>query len=96
MTKAGRFLWLDWANADVLDTNEDEHGRLTWAVAEHNGYRRFNAQHRRTVSVEGDRWTVRDQIFPAERKQKGQRCRTMPALAAARPALVTGKWLFYA
>ena len=36
MTKASRFLWLDWAQAEVLDTSKDERGRLTWAVAQHD------------------------------------------------------------
>jgi hypothetical protein len=65
MTKAGQFLWLDWAQAEVLDTSEDERGRLTWAVAQHNGYRRLKVIHRRTVAVEGDTWIVRDQLVPA-------------------------------
>ena len=64
MTKAGRFLWLDWAQAEVLDTGSDERDRLTWAVAQHDGYVRFGVYHRRTVSVEGGAWTVRDQLVP--------------------------------
>ena len=66
MTKASRFLWLDWAQAEVLDTSADERGRLTWAVAQHDGYRRQKLNHRRTVSVEGDTWIIRDQIVPVE------------------------------
>jgi hypothetical protein len=64
MSKAGQFLWLDWAQAEVMDTNQDERGRLTWAVAQHDGYRRFKLLHRRTVAVEGDTWIVRDQVAP--------------------------------
>jgi hypothetical protein len=64
MTKAGQFLWLDWAQARLLDTSRDDRGRLTWTVAEHNGYRHLGILHRRTVSVEGDRWMVRDQVWP--------------------------------
>jgi hypothetical protein len=66
MTKASRFLWLDWAQAEVLDTSKDERGRLTWAVAQQDGYRRLKLYHRRTVSVEGDTWLIRDQIVPPE------------------------------
>jgi hypothetical protein len=70
MTKAGRFLWLDWAQAEVLDTNQDERDRLTWAVAQHDGYRRLGIFHRRTVSVEGNTWLVRDQLLPVDEKKK--------------------------
>jgi len=66
MTKAGRFLWLDWAQAEVLDTSQDERGRLTWALAQHDGYRRLKLYHRRMAAVEGDTWIVRDQIVPFE------------------------------
>jgi hypothetical protein len=75
MTKAGRFLWLDWAQAEVLDTGSDERDRLTWAVAQHDGYARFGVYHRRTVSVEGDVWTVRDQLVPSGGKKAS---RTLP------------------
>jgi hypothetical protein len=70
MTKSGQFLWLDWAQAEVLDTSQDERGRLTWAVAQHDGYRRFKLIHRRTAAVEGDAWIVRDQIVPYEENTK--------------------------
>jgi hypothetical protein len=66
MTKAGQFLWLDWAQAQVLDTGEDERGRLNWAVVEHDGYRKLGVVHRRTVSAEGEHWLVRDQVWPVE------------------------------
>ena len=69
MTKAGRFLWLDWAQAEVLDTNRDQHGLLSWAVVQHDGYRRVKLIHRRAVSVQGDLWMVRDQVLPIEDRQ---------------------------
>ncbi len=69
MTKAGRFLWLDWAQAEILDTNRDQHGRLSWAVVQHDGYRRLKIIHRRAVSVQGDLWMVRDQVLPREGSQ---------------------------
>ncbi len=73
MTKAGRFLWLDWAQAEVLDTSRDELDRLTWAVARHDGYRRLGISHRRMVSVEGNTWLVRDQLLPTNEKKKDAR-----------------------
>ena len=53
MTKVGQFLWLDWAQAEVLDLGEVEGGGLNWIVAQHDGYRKMKLAHRRTVSVEG-------------------------------------------
>lgn len=70
MSKSGRFLWLDWAQAEVMDTSEDERGRLTWAVVQHDGYRQVKLIHRRTAAVEGDAWIVRDQIVPREENAK--------------------------
>jgi hypothetical protein len=64
MSKAGRFLWLDWAQAEVMDTGKDARGRQNWAVVQHNGYRHLNALHRRMVSAEGAYWIIRDQVWP--------------------------------
>jgi hypothetical protein len=66
MTKAGQFLWLDWAQAEVLDLGETEAGKLNWIVAQNDGYRKLSLAHRRTLSVEGDLWMVRDQVLPME------------------------------
>ena len=64
MTHAGRFLWLDWAQAEVMDTGYDEGGKLSWVVAQHDGYRALGVSHRRMVTCEGDQWLVRDQVLP--------------------------------
>ncbi|MFN2144836.1 MAG: alginate lyase family protein [Anaerolineales bacterium] len=73
MTKAGRFLWLDWAQAEVLDLGEVEGGGLNWIVAQHDGYRKIKLAHRRTVSAEGDLWMVRDQVLPLEKGKAAQK-----------------------
>jgi hypothetical protein len=54
MLRAGRFLWLDWAQGKVhrFDASSID--------AEHNGY--APVIHRRSVRVEGDRWIVTDDI----------------------------------
>ena len=70
MTKAGRFLWLDWVQAEVLDTGKDEFNRLNWVVVQHDGYRQLNALHRRTVSVQGEHWLIRDQVWPLDDAQE--------------------------
>ena len=54
MVRAGRFLWLDWAQGTVI---EQSAGTI---VAEHDGYQ--PVIHRRTVKVEDDRWTVTDEL----------------------------------
>jgi hypothetical protein len=60
MTRAGRFLWLDWAQAHVLEVGAKR------ASAEHDGYRRLGLIHRRSVAVDGDQWTVRDEVLGRE------------------------------
>ncbi|MBN2044266.1 MAG: alginate lyase family protein [Anaerolineales bacterium] len=72
MTKAGQFLWLDWAQAEVLDLGEIDEGGLNWIVTQHDGYRKLDLAHRRTVSVEGDMWMVRDQVLPIDESLTGQ------------------------
>jgi asparagine synthase (glutamine-hydrolysing) len=54
MQRAGRFLWLDWAQAKVHSQDSSS------VEAEHNGY--APVVHRRNVKVEGDRWLVTDDI----------------------------------
>lgn len=57
MTRAGGFLWLDWAQAWVLKRSAHE------AVAEHDGYRRLGLTHRRQVTVKGSTWAVTDRVL---------------------------------
>jgi hypothetical protein len=60
MRRAGRFLWLDWAQARVLDATPD---RLV--EAEHDGYRRRGVIHRRRLErLDGDAWQVTDWLLP--------------------------------
>lgn len=49
MTRAGRFLWLDWAQAEVLERLLAPDGSLLRIVARHNGYRRLGVIHERTL-----------------------------------------------
>ncbi len=59
MTRAGRFLWLDWAQAEVISTAADR------IVARHNGYQRFGVNHQREVAaLENGGWVVEDEIQP--------------------------------
>ncbi len=59
MTRAGRFLWLDWAQAQILVSTP------TRLVAEHNGYRRLGLLHRRAVEViNKGNWLIADTVLP--------------------------------
>jgi hypothetical protein len=74
MTRAGRFLWLDWANAKDIVT-EQKDGRLVLAEAEHDGYQRSNVKHRRSVAATREGWTITDRLLPFEEKKKPVRAR---------------------
>ena len=63
MTRAGRFLWLDWAQAEVLAYALDEEGQLAWVTAEHNGYRKVGVRHQRKLARCDDGWLVSDLVF---------------------------------
>lgn len=57
MTRAGRFLWLDFAQAIVLKRSARH------AVVEHNGYRRRGLTHRRSVQAGSHEWIVKDEVL---------------------------------
>ena len=59
MTRAGRFLWLDWDQARILQV---EPGKV---VVERNGYRKLGIRHRRTVCWVGvGGWQIMDELLP--------------------------------
>ncbi len=66
MQQAGRFLWLDWAQAEVLAHEVDEEGHLRRVVAEHNGFRRLGALHQRTLEATASGWRVIDAVLLAD------------------------------
>ena len=63
MTRAGRFLMLDWVNAyskNVIEADENISSRVR---AYHRGYQ--NIKHERTVTVyQNERWVVEDKLIP--------------------------------
>ena len=70
MIKAGRFLWINWAQGRIVQTDEGSDSRPMKIVAEHNGYRKWGVIHRRSVESDKDsQWIVRDEIL-AQSKQK--------------------------
>lgn len=64
MRRAGRFLWLDRAQARVVRHEVDSEGRLIELAAEHDGYRDLAVKHRRTVRAREGGWDVEDEILP--------------------------------
>jgi hypothetical protein len=55
MTRAGRFLWLDWAQAEITGTNSSS------GEAFHDGYRQIGARHTRNLQRIGSgEWQVKD------------------------------------
>ena len=75
MTRAGRFLWLDWAQAKILSTSSAKDGKLIEAAAQHDGYRRLGVLHRREVNWNVNRWVVADHLLPTSDTEKAFRVR---------------------
>ena len=66
MTRAGRFLYLDWVNAYSKSHLETDEHILQRVTARHYGYQRLGVLHVRTVTVYADeRWLVDDQMLAA-------------------------------
>jgi hypothetical protein len=64
MTRAGRFLWLDWAQAAVFSHEIDDYGKLVCVGAEHNGYQRLGAIHKRRIKSLNNGWQIDDEVLP--------------------------------
>ncbi|MBN2146721.1 MAG: alginate lyase family protein [Anaerolineales bacterium] len=63
MTRAGRFLYLDWAQAEVIAARDGAEGALQQVTARHEGYRRLEVSHQRSVEASTDgRWLITDQV----------------------------------
>ena len=59
MKRAGKFLWLDWAQAEVKSNSN----QIISAV--HSGYAKQGILHRRTLSREDQLgWTIQDELLP--------------------------------
>jgi hypothetical protein len=66
MTRAGRFLWLDWAQAYILDYKPSQDSSFISITAQHDGYSRMGVMHRRQVTARDDGWNVLDELNPTE------------------------------
>jgi hypothetical protein len=65
MVRASRFLWLDWAQGEVIACERGEDGTCNRIVAQHNGYRHLNVIHQRVVEIgQNNLWTIEDHLLP--------------------------------
>ena len=63
MLQAGRFLYLDWAQAKVTAIHTAPDGSYKGLTAQHNGYRKIKLLHSRKVTTySGGRWEVIDHL----------------------------------
>jgi hypothetical protein len=66
MRRAGRFLWVDWAQASGKSYASTGDGYADRFEGEHDGYRRIGVKHRREVHfLKGSGWVVMDDILGA-------------------------------
>jgi hypothetical protein len=64
MRRAGRFLWLDWAQASGTSTRTGDSEFPNRFVGEHDGYRNLGITQRRTVQQVGeDAWVIVDDLL---------------------------------
>jgi hypothetical protein len=63
MTRAGLFLWLDWAQAQIVEHTANQNGHFTSIVAQHDGYHSMGVVHQRAISLltNGD-WLIEDTL----------------------------------
>jgi hypothetical protein len=66
MRRAGRFLWLDWAQAQVTGYGKASDGSFERLVARHNGYYRLGVTHQRAVEWQAGSWLITDDLLPSD------------------------------
>ncbi len=68
MTRAGRFLYLDRAQAEIIHRESAADGSWEQIVARHVGYRKVGVIHQRSVTTYSDgRWLIEDRLLPTAR-----------------------------
>ncbi len=75
MTRAGRFLWLDWAQTRILSQKRTKEDRLITATAQHDGYSKLGVLHRREMTWNVNRWVATDHLLPTKETEKEFRVR---------------------
>ena len=92
MTRAGRFLWLDWAQAGEVASERSPDGAWERITARHNGYRRLGLIHQRAVTAYQDgRWVVEDSLISSGKTQ-GERSKPRPADFSLHWLLTDWEW----
>ena len=72
MLRAGRFLYLDWAQAEICSQEVDQNGWLTKVIAKHSGYENLGIIHQRTVESGSEEWMIEDQLLPVTGRRFNQ------------------------
>ena len=63
MTRAGRFLWLDWAQGAVLQAYKAQDGSVHHLIARHDGFKRIGVIHlREVIAKPGGTWSIEDRL----------------------------------
>jgi len=71
MTPISRFLWLNWAQAEVLDIITNPSGQRVGITAQHDGYKRLGYIHRRSVTTSDEgQWVIDDRLLSTNRSRK--------------------------
>jgi hypothetical protein len=66
MTRAGRFLYLDRAQAEIIARETTADGSWERITARHDGYRQLGVMHQRSATAFRDgRWLIEDRLLPA-------------------------------
>jgi hypothetical protein len=79
MTQAGRFLWLDWAQAEVIDQKIDQGGKQINIIAQHNGYRQQGVTHRRSITcASGRNWKIEDELISSRKRYSSRNTGNQP------------------
>jgi hypothetical protein len=70
MTHAGRFLWLDWAQAQITHHETDTEAAFVQMVAQHDGYHKLGVIHQRSVSTYSTgSWIIEDHLLPIQNQR---------------------------
>ncbi|MCX8062388.1 MAG: heparinase II/III-family protein, partial [Anaerolineales bacterium] len=75
MTRAGRFLWLDWAKTKILVGSFDDGKNDLTVGGEHDGYRSLGVRVQRCVTLRDERlFIIRDRVeSPKQKKWQSRR-----------------------
>ncbi len=93
MNRAGRFLWLDWAQGDLLKRQHAQDNLWERVAAQHDGYLRLGVIHQREVEYQDGDWTINDTLLPSI-KSKSQTTNNQPLSVYRRsPFLIRLHWL---